>query len=58
MKINRRQLLATGLFGGAAAAAYPLTSFGHDEAANPNYAKLDAVLREPSFKKDLFAEPG
>jgi L-alanine-DL-glutamate epimerase-like enolase superfamily enzyme len=57
MNISRRKLLATGLAGGAAAAACPLSSFGHDEAGNPNYAKLDAVLRESTFKKELFAEP-
>ncbi|MBC8872180.1 MAG: mandelate racemase/muconate lactonizing enzyme family protein [Planctomycetes bacterium] len=57
MNINRRKLLASGLAGGAAAAAFPLSSFGHDEAKNPNYAKLDSVLAQPTFKKELFADP-
>ena len=57
MKINRRKLLATGLAGGAAAAALPLSSFGQPDADNPNYAKLDAVLDQPTFKKELFADP-
>lgn len=57
MNINRRKLLAAGLAGGAAAAAYPLASFGHDDAEDPNYAKLDAVLAQPTFKKELFADP-
>jgi len=57
MNINRRKLLATGLAGGAAAAAYPLSSFGRGDAENPNYAKLDAVLGQPTFKKELFADP-
>jgi len=56
MNINRRELLATGLAGGAAA-AFPLSSFGHGDAENPNYAKLDAVLGQPTFKKELFADP-
>ena len=57
MKINRRKLLTTGLAGGAAAAALPLSSFGQPDADNPNYAKLDAVLDQPIFKKELFADP-
>ena len=57
MKINRRTVLATGLAGGAAAAALPFSSFGRPDADNPNYAKLDAVLDRPIFKKELFADP-
>jgi L-alanine-DL-glutamate epimerase-like enolase superfamily enzyme len=56
MNINRRTLLATGLAGGAAT-AFPLSSFGHPHAQNGNYAKLDAILRQPTFKKQLFADP-
>ena len=57
MKINRRRVLATGLAGGAAAAALPLSSFGRAEADNSNYARLDAVLDQPIFKRELFADP-
>lgn len=57
MKINRRKVLTAGLAGGAAAAALPLSSFGWPDAENPNYAKLDAVLDRPVFKKELFADP-
>ena len=32
--IHRRQLLATGLAGGVATAAYPLSSLGQGEAEN------------------------
>ena len=57
MKINRRKFVSTGIVGGVGAASLPLNSYGHDEADNPNYAKLDAVLGEPVFKMELFADP-
>ena len=57
MRINRRKVLAAGLAGGTAAAAFPLSSFGHSEEDNPNYARLDAVLDQPTFKRELFADP-
>ena len=57
MKTNRRKVLTAGLAGGIAAAALPLSSFGRLDADNPNYAKLDAVLDQPTFKKELFADP-
>jgi L-alanine-DL-glutamate epimerase-like enolase superfamily enzyme len=57
MRINRRKALAAGLAGSAAAAAVPLSALGHSDAENPNYARLDAVLAQPTFKKELFAEP-
>ncbi len=57
MKINRRQVLTTGLAGGVAAAGLPGSSFAQPDAENPNYAKLDAVLAQPIFKRELFAAP-
>ena len=57
MRIHRRRALAAGLAGGAAAAAIPFSAFGQSDAGNPNYARLDAVLREPVFTRELFAEP-
>ena len=57
MKIHRRKLLGTGLAGGAAAATGPLSSCGQSDQDNPNYARLDAVLDEPTFKMDLFPDP-
>lgn len=56
-KVNRRKFLTAGLAGGAAATTLPLPSFGQSDAGNPNYAKLDAVLDQPTFKKELFADP-
>ena len=57
MRINRRKVLTTGLAAGVAAAALPSPSLGRPDADNPNYAKLDAVLDQPTFKKELFAAP-
>jgi len=52
--IDRRQLLAISFAGGTAATAPPLSSFGHPDAKNPNDARLDAVLRQPILKRELF----
>jgi L-alanine-DL-glutamate epimerase-like enolase superfamily enzyme len=57
MKTNRRQFVTTGLAGAVGATAFSSTSYGHDDADNARYSKLDAVLKEPVFKKELFAEP-
>ncbi len=57
MKINRRKALAAGLAGGVAATAPPMSAYGKSATDNPNYAKLDAVLAQPVFKRELFANP-
>ncbi len=57
MKLNRRRLLGVGLASGATAAALPISCWGQLDADNAKYATLDAVLREPIFRKELFAEP-
>lgn len=57
MKTNRRQFVANGIAGAVGATAFSSVSYGHDDADNAKYAKLDAVLREPVFKSELFAEP-
>ncbi len=56
-KGNRRQFLTTSLTASATAAALPESAFGESETQNANYAKLDAVLEQPLFKKELFAKP-
>ncbi len=56
MNIHRRQLLTTAL-AGTAAAALPSSSFGQPDNENPNYTRLDAVLAQPVFKKELFTQP-
>lgn len=57
MKTNRRQFVATGIAGAVGATAFSSTLYGHNDADNAKYAKLDAVLEEPVFKRELFAEP-
>jgi L-alanine-DL-glutamate epimerase-like enolase superfamily enzyme len=60
VKTDRRKFLASALAGGAGAA---LPACGTPPAAartassNPNYAKLDAVLKEPVLKRQLFSTP-
>ncbi len=61
-KRNRRRFLASALAGGAgvslsgcsgpSAVAAPAAA-----RPNPNYAKLDAVLKQPVLKRDLFSMP-
>jgi L-alanine-DL-glutamate epimerase-like enolase superfamily enzyme len=57
MNINRRRLLAASLASGTAAATLPLSAFGQRTEQNGNYAKLDAVLAQPVFKRELFPDP-
>lgn len=58
-KTDRRRFLASALIGGAgvglpACGAPPAAA---RTASNPNYAKLDAVLKEPVLKRQLFSTP-
>jgi L-alanine-DL-glutamate epimerase-like enolase superfamily enzyme len=60
MTTNRRGFLAGALAGGAGAvlpacAAPPATAAS--TAPNPNYAKLDEVLKQPVLKRQLFSTP-
>jgi L-alanine-DL-glutamate epimerase-like enolase superfamily enzyme len=57
MKFNRRSVMAAGLAAGAGTLAQPLSSYGKSDAEEANYAKLDAVLAQPAFKRELFADP-
>lgn len=57
MRISRRQALAASLAGAAAAAARAGWASAHGDADNPNYARLDAVLAQPVFNKEIFADP-
>jgi L-alanine-DL-glutamate epimerase-like enolase superfamily enzyme len=60
MKTNRRHFLATSLVGGAAA-ALPLSvrgaGGGRSAAINAKYEKLDAVLKQPVLRRELFTSP-
>ena len=59
MRMSRRDLLGSTLAAGAAV-ALPLQGFSEPCSAtafNPNYAKLDEVLKQPVFKRELFNTP-
>jgi L-alanine-DL-glutamate epimerase-like enolase superfamily enzyme len=61
MKTNRRQFVTAALAGGLGA-TFPRSTRGADtqdraKRLNPAYAKLDAILKQPVFKKELFAAP-
>jgi L-alanine-DL-glutamate epimerase-like enolase superfamily enzyme len=64
MQANRREFIAAGLASGVTAAASPLSCFssqgseaGSSEALNPRYPALDAILKRPVLKRDLFTSP-
>ena len=60
MKTDRRRFLASALVGGAGAAlpacAAPPAA-ARTASPNPNYAKLDEVLKQPVLKRQLFSTP-
>jgi len=60
MEFTRRTFIKTAIIGGVGA-MLPVSSWAKSEKAekttNPNYAKLDKVLQEPVFKKELFPSP-
>jgi L-alanine-DL-glutamate epimerase-like enolase superfamily enzyme len=61
MKTNRRNFIGTALTSGVA--GLPGSFFGSTApkqvagALNPNYAKLDEILKQPVFRKALFPNP-
>jgi len=64
MRTNRRQFVSAALAGGLAAGASPLLSPGSQargsssaRALNPRYPTLDAILRQPVLKRELFTTP-
>lgn len=62
MKTNRRQFVKAGLCS-SVAAAVPLSGSTAETLrpgstiGNPNYAKLDEVLKQPVLKRELFSTP-
>jgi L-alanine-DL-glutamate epimerase-like enolase superfamily enzyme len=60
MKTDRRTFLTTALAGGAAA-TLPFTARaaggGRSAAINAKYAKLDAILKQPVLRRELFTSP-
>ena len=66
MTTTRRDFIASALSGGAVAAAFPCAAgaqflsaprHGLPGTLQERYAKLDAILKEPVFKRDLFPDP-
>src|ERR1700734_2228687 len=66
MKTSRREVVASALTGGAIAAAMPAAAgaqflnaprHGLPGTLQERYAKLDAILKEPIFKRELFPDP-
>ncbi len=58
MKSNRRQFLASAFVGGAGAALPAAAAHAASESvSNPNYAKLDAILKQPVLKRQFFSSP-
>src|SRR5271169_5515944 len=64
--MNRRRFFTTALSSGAVAASMPLDAVaqflnsprhGLPGTLKERYAKLDAILKEPVFKRDLFSDP-
>ena len=62
MKTNRRQFISTAIAGGLAT-TLPLSScgqvdsFNSSDAIKDRYEKLDQILKQPVFKKELFSSP-
>lgn len=66
MKTSRRKFLAVALSGGAATAALPRAAYaqflnaprhGLPGTLEERYTKLDAILKQPVFKRELFHDP-
>ncbi len=58
MKTNRRKFLATASVLGGATAFAPVSSFSSPSTASaPDYSDLDAALRMPVLRKELFSDP-
>lgn len=61
MKTNRRNFLTTALTAGASVAALPLAARSENtksaDRLAADYTKLDEILKQPVFKKELFTSP-
>ena len=66
MNTTRRHFITTALSSGTVAAAFPAAAgaqflnaprHGLPGTLKERYAKLDAILKEPVFKRDLFPDP-
>lgn len=63
MDINRPKFVTNAFVGGMAATTLSLSSCNSEavntsmSASGPNYSKLDEILKQPVFKKELFSTP-
>src|SRR5580658_7466096 len=66
MNTTRRHFITTALSSGAAAAAFPAAAgaqflnaprHGLPGTLKERYAKLDAILQQPVFRRELFPDP-
>jgi L-alanine-DL-glutamate epimerase-like enolase superfamily enzyme len=63
MKGNRRTFIKNTLISGITAAALPLTSCGSEGKSQDSksqymdFSRLDEILKQPVFKKELFSKP-
>ncbi len=61
MKTTRRQFISTSVFAGAATAALPFSAraagVARNEAVDAKYARLDAILKQPVLRRELFTSP-
>jgi len=61
MSVNRREFLSSMLAGSAAALPLPYPYKPHGElpkaTVQAHYAKLDAILKQPVLKRELFPDP-
>lgn len=58
MKTNRRNFLKSAVAAGTASAALPLASCcSYPTASKTDYSQLDAVLKQPVLKRELFPDP-
>ena len=64
MQSNRRKFISTALIGGASAAALPLSACWLENGTSSvqanlesRYDRLDEILKQPVFKRNLFPSP-
>ena len=60
MNTNRRSLLKSAALAGGAALAFPFTAGSSESgirSVRDRYTRLDAILKQPVLKRELFPEP-
>jgi L-alanine-DL-glutamate epimerase-like enolase superfamily enzyme len=57
MKTNRRKFIKAAVLSGGASAILPLSSCSSNAQTGTDYSVLDAVLKKPVLKRELFPDP-